>query len=308
MSRIRIGAAVISSLVLSSCIDFGDLERAREDFHYSYALAPGGRLDLDNTNGSVDIAGWDRNTIDVSGTKFAPSDNALHEISIHVSASGNNASVTTEQPRDFLHGSYQVRYIIRVPSHIALGDVHTTNGSVSVEDLDGGGRLSSTNGKISLARDTGDYGMQTTNGSIDIEECAGSERAHTVNGSIHGRLRSGAIEAHSTNGSIDFTIVKPTDGQPVRVSTVNGSITLTLAEFHDNAINAQNTHGGVTLRLPADANAQVSAHSSVSRISSSLPLTTTQEMSNHHLEGQLGRGGALITLTTVTGGVHIERY
>lgn len=308
MSRILTGASLLASLVLASCVDFGDLDRARQDFHYSYALEPGGRLDLDNTNGSVDVTGWDRNTIEVSGTKFAPSEDRLREISIHVSASGNQASVRTEEPRDFLHGSYSVRYIIRVPSHISLDQVHTTNGAISIEDLDGGGRLNGTNGRISLARDTGDYNVQTTNGPIDIEECAGSERADTTNGRIRGRLKTGALEAHSTNGSIDFTIVKPTGGQPIRLSTVNGSITLTLAEFHDNPLTTETTHGSVTLRLPADTNARISAASALSRISSSLSLSSTQDISRHRFEGQLGNGGPLISASTTTGSIRLERY
>jgi DUF4097 and DUF4098 domain-containing protein YvlB len=308
MSRILIGAGLFASLVLASCINLGDLERARADFHYSYALEPGGRLDLHNTNGSVDIAGWDRNTIEVSGTKFASSEDRLREISIRVSASGNEASVQTEEPRDFLHGSYSVRYVIRVPSRISLGQVHTTNGAISIEDLDGGGQLSGTNGHISLARDTGDYNVQTTNGQIDIEECSGSERAGTTNGSIRGRLKTGALQAHSTNGSIDFTIVKPIDGQPIRVSTVNGGITLTLAEFHDNAITATTTHGSVTLRLPSDTNARLSASSALSRISSSFTLASTVDISRHRFEGQLGSGGPLISASTTTGSIHLERY
>ena len=308
MSRIWIVACLLASLALSSCVDFGDLDRARADFHYSYALEPGGRLDLDNRNGSVDIAGWDRNTIEVSGTKLAPSEDGLREITIRVNASGNSASIRTEEPQDFLHGSYTVRYTIRVPSRISLGDVHTTNGGVSIEDLDGGGRVTSTNGRISMARDTGDYNVQTTNGTIEMEECAGSERAQTVNGTLRGRLKAGALEGHSTNGSIDFTIVKPMDGQPVRLSTVNGGITLTLAEFHDNAITAETTHGSVTLRLPGDTNARISALSTLSRISNSFSASSIEESSHHHFQGQLGSGGPLISATTTTGSIHLERY
>ncbi len=307
MNRAWMGAALLAAFLMSSCDNLGDFERAREDFHYSYPMQPGGSLDLDNVNGSVDIAGWDRNTIDVSGTKFAPTDERLREISIKVSVSGSNASVATQAPRDFIQGPYGARYVIRVPSRVALGLAKTTNGGITVEDLQGGGRVSSTNGHISLARDTGDYEVQTTNGSIDLEECSGSERAHTTNGSIRGRLRAGALQAHSTNGGIDLTIMKPQDGEPIRASTTNGGITLALAEFHDNALTAETTHGNVTIRLPSDANARVSAHTTLSHITNDLSLSS-EDISKHRIEGQLGKGGPLISATTTTGSVHLERY
>src|SRR5690242_3021442 len=116
MKRVWMGAGILVAVaLLSSCDDFEDFDRAKEDFHYSYSLPPGGQLDMDNTNGSIDITGWDRSTIDVSGTKYAASDDRLRDIQIKVAVNGNNASIRTETPKDFLHGNFGARYTIRVP-------------------------------------------------------------------------------------------------------------------------------------------------------------------------------------------------
>lgn len=308
MNRMWLGAAVIAGFVLSSCDDFGDFERAKEDFHYSYPFQAGGHLDLSNTNGSVDITGWDRNSIDVSGTKYASSDSRLKDIRIKVDVSGNSASVKTESPGSVLHGHYGVHYTIRIPRETTLGRLQTTNGSFSVEDLQGGGHLESTNGRITMSRDSGDYSVETTNGSIQLEECTGIERAETTNGGVNGRLREGAIEARSTNGSIDFTVEKPRDGQAIRLTTVNGKITLGLAEYHHNTLNAETTHGSITLRLPSNTDARLNAESSISGITSEIALASTQNASKHRLEGQFGNGGPLISASTTTGGIRIEHY
>lgn len=309
MKRCCTGIAVLAAAtVLSSCDDFTGFDRAKEDFHYSYSFQPGGRLDIDNTNGSIDVTGWDRNTIDVSGTKYASTDDLLKDVQIKVNVSGNNVSIRTETPKELFHGGFGARYLIRVPRQITLTRAHTTNGSFSIEDLEGGGHVMSTNGRISLARDTGDYELGTTNGTIDLEECSGVERATTTNGSVRGRLRAGAIEAESTNGGIDFTIAKPQEDKAVRLSTTNGSITLALTEFHGNPINAETTHGGVTLRLPADTSAQLNAHNSFSTISTDLSLSSTEEVSKHELKGRLGNGGPLITASSTSGAIRIEKY
>lgn len=303
-----IASAVAAALLLASCDDFEEFARAKEDFHYSYPLQPGGRLDIDNTNGSIDITGWDRNTIDVSGTKYAPSEDRLRDIQIKVDVNGNSVSIRTESPKDSFHGGFGAHYTIRAPSRLFLDRAETTNGSFSIEDLEGGGRVTSTNGRISLARDSGDYQVETTNGSIDLEECSGIERAETTNGGVRGQLKTGAIEAQSTNGGIDFTILKPQDDKPVRVSTTNGGITLSLAEFHGNPISAETTHGGLTLRLPGDTNAQLTASNSFSSITMDLPLSSTEELRKHDVRGQLGKGGALISARTSSGSIHIEKY
>lgn len=308
MRRTRIGIGLIGAVLLSSCGDFGDFDRVKEDFHYSYPLQPGGRLELQNRNGSIEIVGWDRNTIDVSGTKFAPSTNRLEEIKISVNVSGNNVSIATEWPKDSWHGSYGAKYIIRAPRQTTVTRTQTTNGSVSVEDLEGGGHVTSTNGRISMARDTGDYDVQTSNGAIEFEECSGSERAHTTNGAVRGRLKAGSVDSESTNGSIDLTLMQPSNGQRIRASTTNGSVVLALAEFHDNPLNAETTNGSVTIRLPNDTNAKVNVETTVSSISNDLTLSSTDENSKHRLSGQLGKGGPLISATTTTGAVHLERY
>lgn len=308
MKPIWAGVGLVTVALLSSCVDLGDFDRVKEDFHYSYPLQPGGRLELDNRNGSIQIVGWDRNTIDVSGTKFASSADRLQQIKINVSVNGSNASIATEWPRDSWHGSYGANYIIRLPRQITLSRTQTSNGSVSVEDLEGGGHVTSTNGRISMARDAGDYDAQTSNGAIEIEECSGSERAHTTNGAVRGRLKAGTIDAESTNGSIEFTVMQPSNGQAIRASTTNGGIVLAVAEFHGNPLSAHTTNGGITLRLPSNTNARINLETGLASISNDLTLSSTDETSKHRLSGQLGKDGPLISATTTTGAIHLERY
>ena len=299
--------ALGAALLLSSCDDFEPFDRAKQDFHYSYAMQPGGRLDLENTNGSLEITGWDRSTIDVSGTKYAPIDSELRDIEIKVEVSGDTARIHTVAP-SFRHGSFGARYVIHLPRQVKLDRAQTTNGSVTVEDVEGGGGVRSTNGRISLARLTGNYDVNTTNGTIELEEAAGEFRAGTTNGSVRGRLKAGSIEAHTTNGGIDLTIQKPEEHRPLRVSTTNGGVTFALAEFHDNPVTAETTNGSVTIRLPGDTNAQISAHTSFAKITTDLALSATGEISKHELSGRLGSGGPEISLHTSTGGIHIEKY
>jgi Putative adhesin len=308
MRNALITTGFVTLLAAAGCDSVVGFDQARQDFHYSYALEPGGRLEIRNMNGSVEISGWDRNNIDVSGTKYAPTEERLKDIEIKVNVTGNEAVISTELPYKNFYGPFGAHYVIRVPRRIQVDRAHTTNGSISVENLEGNGELRSTNGRVTLARSTGDFRIQTTNGSIDIEDANGLERAQTTNGGIHGTLKSGAIEAESTNGAIELSVGSPASDRPLRLATTNGAVKLTLNEFHANPISTKTTHGSVTLRLPGNINAKLDAHTSFAHISNEFALTSTEEQSKHELKGQIGKGGPLISASTSSGRINIQRY
>ena len=302
-----VSASLAAALFASGCGAMGNFDTVRQDFHYSYPLPAGGNLYLENANGSVQVSGWDRNTIDISGTKYAPDDAGLSQIQVKASVHGSNATIETITPQHSWHGSYGVSYVIHVPRKIVLEHLQTTNGSVSVEDVQGGGKVISTNGHIALHSATGDYTVQTTNGPIDLDECSGAFRAQSTNGSIKGDLAAGSISAGTTNGPVNFRIEKPQDGQNIRATSTNGSVTLAMAEFHDNTIHADTTNGSITLRMPEKINAEIDAHTN-SSVKCDLPVTVTGEVSKHHLAGKIGQGGPLISAQTSNGSIHLERY
>ena len=85
-------------LVLVGCdFDGFDDARLKEDFHYSYNLKPGGRLELENFNGSVEITGWDQDKVEISGTKYAPTKDLLDALKVDIAASTELDSRTHHQ-------------------------------------------------------------------------------------------------------------------------------------------------------------------------------------------------------------------
>lgn len=307
--HLSIGACLLAALLLAGCDLEGGPGQVSQDFHSTYNLSAGSHLDLTNTNGSVEVTGWDRASIDVSGTKYAHSQDILDRIKVNVDVSGGTARIRTEVPKgDWVHGGGGVHYRIRVPRQITVDQLETTNGAITAENLEGGGRVNSTNGRLLLTRLTGDYRARTSNGAIDLEECSGNEVAETTNGSIRGHLRAGSIQAHSSNGSVDLSLDEPTARKPMEITTTNGGLTFSMAQYRENPIKAETTHGGVTLRLPADTNAQLNAETSMANITNELPMTSTDENSKHHLRGVVGRGGPEILASSSMGHIRIGRY
>src|ERR1039457_1884630 len=74
-------------LLLSGCVefgDFGDSEAYKEDFKHTYPLEPGGSVSIETFNGSIELTGWEQNSVEVNGTKYASTRSALDSITIEM--------------------------------------------------------------------------------------------------------------------------------------------------------------------------------------------------------------------------------
>jgi len=284
----------------------GDSSRYREDFHYSYPQTAGGRLTLDNFNGSVEITGWDQNTVDISGTKYAESESLLHSMRIEASSSGNGVSVKTTRP-DPHHGNMGAKYVIKVPRQTELADISSSNGSLRVEDVNGNASLGTSNGSIHLSRIHGKVEAHSSNGSIQASDVQGSVNFRTSNGGVQADNVSGAFEAETSNGSIHGRLHDTESGRPIRMSTSNGGIDLQVDSLRQNDVIASTSNGPITVRMPGDVSATLHASTnSNGSVRSDFDVTIHGgELSKHRIDGTIGSGGPRIDLTTSNGNINL---
>lgn len=307
-SRLLILPLAAGLLALAGC-DFEDFaggssDRYTEDFHYSYPLKPGGHITLENFNGSVEISGWDQNTVDVSGTKYAATVALRDAIKIEIQPSADSVYIRTIRPFE-RRGNMGARYVLKVPRQVQLDRITSSNGPIRVNDVDGGARLKTSNGGIRVANLKGSLDGATSNGSIEAQNIDGSATLKTSNGRVHADAVRGALDAATSNGGINVQLAKADSGRPIRLETSNASIELALDAFNQNDIHASTSNGGITLRLPDSLNAQLRANTSNSSISTDFEVRTHGAMAKHHLEGTIGAGGPLLDLSTSNGGIKL---
>ena len=236
-------------LLCASALAFaGDSNRYREDFHYTYPQTAGGRFSLENFNGSVEVTGWDQNTVDVAGTKYAESQQLLNSMRIEVSNSGNAVRVKTTRPSN--HGNMGAKYVIRVPRRTELENVESSNGSLRVEDVEGNARLATSNGSVHLAKLRGNVEAHSSNGSVEVNTANGRMSLRTSNGSVHAENVEGAFDAETSNGGVHVHLRQAESGSPIKLATSNGAIELQLDAPRQNDVGASTSNGGITVRLP----------------------------------------------------------
>jgi DUF4097 and DUF4098 domain-containing protein YvlB len=191
-----------------------DKGRYTEEFHKTYPLAAGGRIDLDNINGAVHITAWEQNVVKVDAVKYARTKERLDEARIEVEASSDLVSIRTKYP-DHDHtfdGGWNdpagVEYTLTVPRGARLDEIKLINGPLDIHGVAAEVRASCINGKLTAEGLQGRVKLETVNGRME----AGFER-----------LSNSPVELSSVNGSL--ALILPSDAKAeVEASTVSGGI------------------------------------------------------------------------------------
>lgn len=285
-AKLLIPMLAVLSLGSGGCYigDFGDGMRYHRDFHYSFPLAAGGRVSVETFNGSVEITGWDQNTVEVDGSKWGPTEEAADALRIDTDHTADSISLRAVRPSEW-RSNLGARFEIKVPRTAVFDRIVTSNGTIRTDDGAGPARLRTSNGSIRVQGFHGRLDAQTSNGSVDLIDMEGDATVHTSNAHIH---------ADHLNGTAD-------------VSTSNGGIDLDLPGKLAKDIRAHTSNGGITLRLQEPLNARVIAQTSNSSIRSDFDVKMSGEWNKHHMEGTFGSGGPMIDLSTSNGSIRILR-
>jgi hypothetical protein len=220
--RPRLRAAAVPLLLLNLVALLGcdvvtaDLKQSETaEWRKSYELGAGGRVEISNVNGKIEVTPSSGNTVEVVAQKTAKAatteaaKEALQKVEISEEVSPSVISISTKVPRGggWFNGSTQVNYTVRVP---ASADVKFT----------------------------------TVNGGVEVTGLTGNITAETTNGGVVGREIAGAIDASTTNGGVDVELSKLAEGG-AKLECTNGGIKLGLPSDSKATISASITNGGI---------------------------------------------------------------
>jgi|SRR5579864_70251 len=251
-AAIGIALVVMLNVALAHAWD-EDSEGVREEFHQTYPLAANGRIELENINGSVHISVWDQNQVKLDAVKHARDEKRLKNIEIQVNARPESLSISTQyrESDDDWHGENNpgsVEYTLTVPRNARLDEIKLINGALDVTGVTGEVRASCINGKLTARGLSGRAKLETINGTLNAE---------------FGQVAS-----------------------PIDLSSVNGSLHLTLPSDTKASIEASTIHGGIDNDFGLHTN--------------------NHHWVGHDMRGELGGGGTEITLHNVNGSIDLR--
>jgi len=177
----------------------------------------GGTIAVDGRpNGGVTVKGWDQNQVLVRARvqTAAPTAGEAEALGRQVRVETSGAKISASGPENRRDYQWNVSYEVFVPRRADLS-IETTNGGISIADV---------NGRIDF---------NAMNGGVVLKRVGGLVRGSTMNGGL-------VVELTGDRW----------DGDSLDVSTTNGGVILSVPENYSANLQTGTVNGGVSVDFP----------------------------------------------------------
>lgn len=233
----------------------------REEMQQSYPLSPGAKVGLTGINGSVDIEVADIQVAELHMVRSAHTQETLERRKPAIEHTANSLVIRGDRSRqnfwDMLTDRDDVRNRVklRLPRKVAL-DIGGINGNVTADGTEGAIDIRGVNGKVSVVSAGDKAKYSGINGSVEVTvnklgreglellgingpvalQFAGDTNADLNVSGLNGGLRDEGLQItkDADVSRHNFTAKIGTGGAPVRISGINGLLTLTRAGVATN--------------------------------------------------------------------------
>lgn len=221
----------------------------KDEFHQSYQLAGGAKVDVRGINGSVDIETAPGSTAQVNIYRSARTQEDLQFRKVLVEQSASSLVIHGESDNNGAGRNRDVRQrvVLSLPRAIDLG-VSGINGKVGVGEIDGPVKLSGINGRVEVAQAMGYSNISGINGRVKVTITRLGEQGIHVSG-VNGGVElffaedlNADLDVTGINGSVNADVANVTilgkvdrqnfhakiggGGSPIKVNGVNGHVKL----------------------------------------------------------------------------------
>lgn len=201
--------AVLVALAAANTMSARVIGTPRAVFRHLYALHRNGRVTVQNLYGNVSITGWDRDEVLVEAIRHSADPRHTADARIVVEPTVDSLSIRTQYAGYDAQHPTSVEYRLTVPRRIHLEGVLLTNGQLSLNGL------------------------------------SGPVKALAINGDIHALKLGGQADLSTVNGRVEADFERISPSNPILLSSVNGSIDLTIPPGSGASLEAQNLSGGI---------------------------------------------------------------
>ncbi len=263
---------------------------------------PRGALEVHNLAGSVEIVGWNRRAVHVSGTL---ADNVER---LDLRSVGERIVVEVIMRDRSRSDDAGTSLKISAPQAHDL-DVNTVSANITVRGVEGEQRLSSVSGSIDTEGFMTDLDLNSVSGDVTGR---GSDRdavtrARAVSGSIRLTGLAGQIQAEAVSGSVEVSADKL---QRATLSSISGTVSVRSTLTDDARVDVASTSGHVELLFKGGAAAEYDLTSFSGQITSCFGPPVARAPNGGPQRTQRFREGtsnARVRANTMSGGIELCR-
>ncbi len=212
---------------------------------------PNSRISVSIISGSIEVEGWDRNEVHVTGTHEEDVEEFIFE------RDGREVTIKVKAPeRSWGQKDISAYLVIRVPEASSL-DIGVVSSDIDVTGVRGEQELQSVSGDIVTQGYDGAVSAGTVSGDVEVaganESASGEWDLSSVSGDVTATDLSGELEAEVVSGEIEIA-----GGSFTRVSaeTVSGDIGFSGSLPGDGRMDMESVNGGIDIEFLGEVSAR----------------------------------------------------
>ncbi len=201
-----------------------------------------GEVVISNTAGTIDVRGWDRNEVQVTGNYEGGIDR------VDVESDGGRTIVKVVYSRGSHHGEADIE--VQVPKGSSL-EVSGTSADISSRGVLGTQRLKTVSGEVTADVAGNDCDMRSVSGDVTVRGTGkvSGLRVASVSGNLDVANIGGRIEVVTVSGDAR---VRVDSASEIRGRTTSGGLELFGKLTRDGRVDVEGVSGDITLRLSAE--------------------------------------------------------
>lgn len=292
---------VKGKLVLLICGTLAMASASAREVDESIAAAPDGHVEISNTSGSIEVQGWSKNVVEVTG------DIGERVEELVLDRDGDRVTVKVKVPKNS-SSSISSDIVVQVPEKSSI-DVSGVSADIDVENVRGDQSLHTVSGDIETQAFDGDIDAGSVSGDVDIEG-KGEDidtKAGTVSGDVTLQRLAGEVTANAVSG--DVTIDEGSFDRAA-IETVNGDLTF-LAELRKGGkLAVETVNGDVEIEFAGKVSAEFDVDSFNGDIDNCFgpeARRTSKYAPGLELRFTEGNGDGSVSVSTLNGDIHICR-
>jgi DUF4097 and DUF4098 domain-containing protein YvlB len=261
---------------------------------------PQGEVEISNVSGDIEVRGWDREQVQVTGTLGRGSERLVFDVD------GRRTLIKVEVPNKSRNVE-STELFVKVPegSRVAVTGVSS---DISVAGVRGAQRIQSVSGEIEVEVFEEDVEAKTVSGDFDVTGHDQTALLTLTTVSGDGRVENirGELVVQSVTGSLD---IASSELDRARLRTTNGDIDLRTGLAKGARFDMEAINGDLRLDILGSPDAEFDIETFNGSIDNAFgpdPVRTSKYAPGRELRFTHGEGNARIRSKTLNGGITLR--
>ena len=302
--RRGVGPGLLSLMLLQAMVSVSAI--AGTPINETREVHADASIEVSNVRGSVTVRGWDKPSVEITGTLGEGSKG------LTIDGSGSHLRIKVEPPGSqgwFSWGSsnnmQDSTLDIRMPRQGSL-QVDVVSAVVDASGIAGRElRIETVSGKVRLDAKVQELSVDGVSGNVDMNGSADHAKFESVSGDIRVRASGGEFKFETVSGDVDAELASYRE---ITGGTVSGDMRLRGTPTRDARVEVETMSGDVNLELPAEASGRLHAETFSGSLDTDFGKTAEPDHGpGRSLDASIGDGTGSYHLETFSGDITIRK-